>query len=448
MSFGRAAKIVFQQDSQDKMLPFTFDLQPKDLIFIDSKANFEVLRSFMQDCIIIGIDTETKPMFYKRKRGESKNPTSIIQIAGRNAQYKEMAFIIDLIELSNMEVCMQELDELLLVPFTNEKCLVVGQGLDRDFRELTASYPKMQCFKYVNSVVETTSFVKCIEPEITYLVSLKYLVQKYLNCNLIKTQQTSNWGRRPLTEDQIHYAACDALVLLRLYDAMLCEAEVLSSCTDSMFTDNETAWTSGEEDETKSTDSNAPSVEQSGAVDKEENNTEPFSISSVLSVIDVSVPIASRRRQMMAQAAAQVSEMSADPTAELVREYTKDWSSPAARQWYASQLHSVATESTVSESEVIEGEQQTIDAEIALDDDKIEDEIHIPLPVGLGKHQYFQQPIVNEVVPTSESEVEEEVAEEDEPVVSEANVQQPTGIIHIAKRRRSNKRSCLFFRVV
>jgi hypothetical protein len=229
---------------------------------------------------------------------------------------------------------------------------------------------------------------------------------------------------------------------------MLCEAEQLSCGTDSLssvFTDVE------EEDETCSTDSDAPSVEQSGAADKEE--TEPFSISSVLSVIDVSVPLASRRRQM-AQAAAQ--ELSADPTAELVREYTKDWSSPAARQWYASQLHFVAAESTVGEGEVAEevsltgGDEETSTLGV---DQTAEDEVHIPLPVGLGKHQYFQQPIAIDSVPSSGSEGEVENDEEDEesakePMVPDVVVQQPTKIIHIAKRRRSNKSSCLFFKIV
>lgn len=35
----------------------------------------------------------------------------------------------------------------------------------------------------------------------------------------------SNWSLRPLSSKQIHYAACDALVLLRLYDSMVCDIE-------------------------------------------------------------------------------------------------------------------------------------------------------------------------------------------------------------------------------
>ena len=59
----------------------------------------------------------------------------------------------------------------------------------------------------------------------THLVSLKFLTRQYLNSNLIKLQQCSSWGSRPLSDKQILYAATDALVLLRLYDAMLYEIE-------------------------------------------------------------------------------------------------------------------------------------------------------------------------------------------------------------------------------
>ncbi|KAJ0412924.1 hypothetical protein ATCC90586_002554 [Pythium insidiosum] len=47
------------------------------------------------------------------------------------------------------------------------------------------------------------------------------LVFLYLGKRLTKTQQMSNWNRRPLTSSQLHYAACDALVLIHLYDVLL-----------------------------------------------------------------------------------------------------------------------------------------------------------------------------------------------------------------------------------
>ena len=63
-----------------------------------------------------------------------------------------------------------------------------------------------------------------------HLICIYYDVCRiYLNFNLVKRQQLSNWAKRPLTEAQVKYAACDALVLLRLFDAMSCEVEDLYS---------------------------------------------------------------------------------------------------------------------------------------------------------------------------------------------------------------------------
>ncbi|CAB1101407.1 unnamed protein product [Ectocarpus sp. CCAP 1310/34] len=44
---------------------------------------------------------------------------------------------------------------------------------------------------------------------------------QYLGRSLSKRQQMSRWARRPLQSAQVNYAACDALVALRVFDALL-----------------------------------------------------------------------------------------------------------------------------------------------------------------------------------------------------------------------------------
>ncbi|CAK9252174.1 unnamed protein product [Sphagnum jensenii] len=124
---------------------------------------------------------------------------------------------------------MLELDSLLQPLFLDRKVIKVGQGLYQDFKELKASFPSMKAFRHCNSIIETNALHQYLNKEITYNVSLKNFTRNYLHFDLDKSCQLSAWGRRPLTEAQRQYAACDALVLLRLYDVMMWEA---SCCPD------------------------------------------------------------------------------------------------------------------------------------------------------------------------------------------------------------------------
>jgi ribonuclease D len=46
------------------------------------------------------------------------------------------------------------------------------------------------------------------------------LVSTFLGAGLNKRQQLSNWEMRPLSEKQIIYGACDAIVLLDIYNRL------------------------------------------------------------------------------------------------------------------------------------------------------------------------------------------------------------------------------------
>ncbi len=379
------ASLVFEQDFEDKMLPFTFDLQQKELVYIKCKSDLPVLRDFLCRSILIGIDTETRPSFMKRTDFTTPNPTSIIQIAARHINEKEMTFIVDLLQLNESAENMKELDAILTVPFMNDKCLKIGQGLERDFRELNTSYKSMECFRHVNSVVEMTTFVKSLEPEINYLVSLKYLVKKYLNCNLVKTQQTSDWGQRPLTSQQIHYAACDALVLIRLYDAMLCEME---DCTCYLSGDDDSAATSEDREAEQQ-------LRDAAKADKE-----PFNITSILSVIDTTKPVMSRKRKRFLKG---TSCAEVDVSTELVSQYVKSWSSSAAKEWYASQLlapkespsarrykKTIASKASGESEDRTDGSGELNDTcSEEAEEEQEEEEVHIPRPPGRGRHNYL-----------------------------------------------------------
>ena len=53
--------------------------------------------------------------------------------------------------------------------------------------------------------------------------SLKDMCQKILEKSLCKYEQCSNWENRPLKQAQLHYAAMDALVCVKLYKKLMNE---------------------------------------------------------------------------------------------------------------------------------------------------------------------------------------------------------------------------------
>jgi hypothetical protein len=218
------ANLSFEKNiSADHMLPFTFDLSDSSLIMVENRIGLTKMREFFPTCKLMGIDTETAPSFH-RTRGE-KSRVSLIQIAIRTSSDKEYVFILDLKRLSTSSDFMDELDEILNIPFSSKSCIKLGQSLDNDIFGLARDYPNMWSFREVPCIVEMNAMASFLTPQLNgRMMSLKTLTQTYLNCNLVKSAQCSNWNNRPLSSLQILYAACDALVLLRLYDVLLCEA--------------------------------------------------------------------------------------------------------------------------------------------------------------------------------------------------------------------------------
>jgi ribonuclease D len=212
----------FELNENDKCLPFVFDLHKENLVYVDGIENLMKLKNSIDNFVMVGIDTETRPNFKKRS---NKSPTSIIQIATRCSLNNEMVYILDLLKLTSGDETKTILDESCELLFSNKNITKIGHGLVQDLMELRSSYPEMSCFKRMYSILETNSMHRQLKPNVTQNLSLKNFVRMYLNFNLIKSQQLSDWGQRPLTEAQILYAACDALVLLRLYDAICYEAE-------------------------------------------------------------------------------------------------------------------------------------------------------------------------------------------------------------------------------
>jgi ribonuclease D len=224
----------FENDSLDQSLPFFFDIPLSCRILVQSAAHLDLFDSVVSDAHILGIDTETRPSLYNNGGRGGKNKTALLQICTRSERGNEMVFIVDLISIAK-ESLLPAFDRMLAPVMGDENVIKLGHGLIYDFKELRESYPDMKAFYNVENIYDTAKMHRKLRPHEKNSISLKKLTKMFLHLNLIKSQTCSDWEIRPLSESQLHYCACDALVLLRLYDAMTFEAMDLFG--DSGFED-------------------------------------------------------------------------------------------------------------------------------------------------------------------------------------------------------------------
>lgn len=212
--------VKFETDALDPSLPFVFDLPlPGGLVLVDSREALEEFGGQVADVTLIGMDTETRPSTF---RTHLKRKTALLQICARFASGDERVYIIDLMYLSEHGL-MDILNQYLSILMGNESVIKIGHGLRQDFAEMFASYPVLTAVRNVRCVIETNSIHRLLDSNEKKMVSLKKLTKHYLHLNLVKAQTCSDWESRPLSDAQLHYSACDSLVLLRLYDVMMYE---------------------------------------------------------------------------------------------------------------------------------------------------------------------------------------------------------------------------------
>lgn len=78
------------------------------------------------------------------------------------------------------------------------------------------------------SIACTKIASKIVEPGLPPAeYSLKPVLRRYLDVNIDKTQQVSDWSRGQLSEDQLDYAATDVMYLIGLHDHLRARARRL-----------------------------------------------------------------------------------------------------------------------------------------------------------------------------------------------------------------------------
>lgn len=145
---------------------------------------------------IIGLDTETKPVF---KKGCGMNPVALLQVATEDTCF--------LFRLNHIGLT----DDLIRL-LTDSNVLKVGLSLKDDFSQLrrrrpfdAGRYAELQDMAKEMGIVDQ---------------SLQKLYANFFEHRISKTMQLSNWEADVLSEAQKRYAATDAWACIQLYKEM------------------------------------------------------------------------------------------------------------------------------------------------------------------------------------------------------------------------------------
>ncbi|XP_020936740.1 exonuclease mut-7 homolog isoform X6 [Sus scrofa] len=172
---------------------------------------------------VVSVDLEWRPSFGVGGRPQA----SLMQVA-----VEGRVFLLDLPQLlspargQEPQAFSQLVSRLLADPSITK----LGYGMAGDLRSLGASCPALaQAQKQLRGSLDLLQVHKQLRvvdapaPGVDGAAGprgLSLLVQQVLGKPLDKTQQLSNWDRRPLGEEQLVYAAADAYCLLEVYWAL------------------------------------------------------------------------------------------------------------------------------------------------------------------------------------------------------------------------------------
>ncbi|CAK9328432.1 unnamed protein product [Citrullus colocynthis] len=189
----------YGQKSQNHYLNLK-QLIARDILWVDNADALHHAICHIDECKVVGIDCEWKPNYIK---GKKPNKVSIMQIAS-----EKMAFIFDLIKL--YDDVPDLLDNCLTRILQSSSILKLGYNFLCDVKQLSHSYESLQCFKHYEMLLD-------IQNVFDHSGGLSGLAKKVLGAGLNKTRRNSDWEQRPLTANQLEYAALDAVVLVHIF---------------------------------------------------------------------------------------------------------------------------------------------------------------------------------------------------------------------------------------
>ncbi|NXU46811.1 MUT7 Exonuclease, partial [Drymodes brunneopygia] len=180
---------------------------------------------------VVGVDMEWRPSFGM----VGKPRVALLQLA-----LKDEVFLLDLpqiLEQAEAEGEKEKLPHFIHMLYSDAAITKLGYGMSGDLSSLAATCSALKDMeKQMQGVVDLLAVDKQVDglsPEHGHEQrglrqpekGLSLLVQHVLGKPLDKTEQLSNWEKRPLREEQILYAASDAYCLLEIYERLCKDPE-------------------------------------------------------------------------------------------------------------------------------------------------------------------------------------------------------------------------------
>ena len=206
---------------------YFFLSKSKNYVLIIDYPSFEKFIPHLKKSKQIGVDTE----FYHENT--YKGILCLIQLYIEDFPF---SIIIDLISLNDKKSDKEKIFKILIEIFENKKIEKIFHACHNDIQWI---FETLGC--EVNNIFDTQLMHKFIDKyHSNKNYNLNKLLSKYLNINFSdeskKFYQQSDWYNRPLSKEQLVYAANDALFLIKLRNKM---SEKIGKELDNIKNDNE-----------------------------------------------------------------------------------------------------------------------------------------------------------------------------------------------------------------
>ena len=183
---------------------------------------------------VCAVDAEWEPFSADQKE---PSPVSLLQIAIPAGKI----WLLDMLALASADTTGGRLAlEQFWRIFTSSELVVVGFGLAGDLGRLCSSYPTLLRSRCCHRALELQHILEVLRRRVTTSPmpkGLQGVCKLLLGHDVDKSEQTSHWGQRPLSDKQKQYAATDAHVLLPLLVAALRAVDTDADASEQNFAD-------------------------------------------------------------------------------------------------------------------------------------------------------------------------------------------------------------------